>query len=270
MEEKGAEIPSEIKSAINIALFRAQETYMVAMETQFSDYKNRIRQEMLTFMKQIRETVRDMHSVPSEQQQLRPLTELPTALVDTDNAESFVNGWHIEALKSPQVRDPMLSWSSPPPVAAPNNFNDVKASREPDAQQKAQREEHIPQHTEMHGRLTDSSPGPDASRYSEAWLDSLKETEKKNHQWPVVRIMHEFHVLGDSPAEYWFERHARIRKTAHWPHLRGVLKQRSQISFRRLVKIAGTPFSEKDSEIDPVVKALHRPRAGGGTVSFAC
>ncbi|KAL7724969.1 hypothetical protein ACLKA6_009758 [Drosophila palustris] len=55
-----AAVPSELKSAINIALFQAQQTYVAAMDTQFAEYKAMFRQEMLTFMAQIRETAQQI------------------------------------------------------------------------------------------------------------------------------------------------------------------------------------------------------------------
>ncbi|KAL7724637.1 hypothetical protein ACLKA6_013871 [Drosophila palustris] len=55
-----AAVSSELKSAINIALFQAQQTYMAAMDTQFAEYKAMFRHEMLTFMAQIRETAQQI------------------------------------------------------------------------------------------------------------------------------------------------------------------------------------------------------------------
>ncbi|KAL7723817.1 hypothetical protein ACLKA6_016279 [Drosophila palustris] len=72
MEGKRPEIPSELQSAINIALFQAQQTYMAAAATELTDFKNEFRREMLEFMAQIRETVRGIYAVdpePTEQQQ---------------------------------------------------------------------------------------------------------------------------------------------------------------------------------------------------------
>ncbi|KAM8701760.1 hypothetical protein ACLKA7_005476 [Drosophila subpalustris] len=68
---QAAGIPSEIKSAINVALFQAQETYRTAMSTQFSELQAEIRREMLGFMMEIQETVRSTRQVdPAPAKQL--------------------------------------------------------------------------------------------------------------------------------------------------------------------------------------------------------
>ncbi|KAM8714959.1 hypothetical protein ACLKA7_002069 [Drosophila subpalustris] len=227
-----AAVPSELKSAINIALFQAQQTYMAAMDTQFSEYKAMFRQEMLAFMAQIRETVRNIYSgdpVPSEQQQLRALIELPTALMAKET-ECLLDKWHNEALKSQQEQEPMLTVTYPPPETAQRNFSDVGA---------------ISQHIDEQTRPTEGSPGSSITGYVELRSDPENYLEQNTFQ-----------------AEYGFG------KGTSWLILRSFRQQGSRTGLKeKRVNEADDPQPGIDPGTDPVVEALYRPRAGGGAKS---
>ncbi|KAL7723956.1 hypothetical protein ACLKA6_019948 [Drosophila palustris] len=129
---EGERIPSELRAAINIALFQAQQTYMTAMDTQLAEYKTMIRQEMLAFMAQIRETVQNINSgnpEPSEQQRLSALLELSTALVAGNSVDSLVDKCHNEVLKKQQLWESMLAWTFPPLEAAQEDVSKSTTGR---------------------------------------------------------------------------------------------------------------------------------------------
>ncbi|KAL7726988.1 hypothetical protein ACLKA6_010031 [Drosophila palustris] len=225
-----AAVPSELKSAINIALFQAQQTYMAAMDTQFAEYKAMFRQEMLTFMAQIRETVQCMYSVdsvPSEQQQLRAFIELPTALMAKET-ECLVDKWHNEALKAQQIPEPVLALESPPPEAAQEYVSGIEVIRELGAQA-----HQTAIHVDELRNSTDGSLRAGVSGDSGFQTGSLEILEQKAHPWPRL--------------------HARMSKVVSWPNWRG-----------RLLREGDTSQPGKDPGTDPVVVALYRPRAGGG------
>ena len=238
---EGEQMPSEIKSAINIALFQAQQTYMAAMDTELAEYKAMFRQEMLTFMAQIRETVQIMYSVdpvPSEKQQFRALLELPTDLMAKET-ESLVNGWHNEALKSQQVREPMLTLASPPPEAA----------QETQAHQNSQQ-------VDEQRRPMDGTPGFGTATKAESRPDPDKDPEHKPDQLHGAKVVRNFQLLIMSRTKHWSWLQGRIRKMQwhtrfYWQRVRG----------------ADTVQAGKHPETDPVVEALYRPRTGGGKES---
>ncbi|KAL7744510.1 hypothetical protein ACLKA6_017034 [Drosophila palustris] len=243
MDEKTPEIPSELKSAINIALFQAQQTYVTAMETQFSEYKNMIRQEMLAFMKQIRDAIQNMNSedpVPAEQP-LHSLMEHSTALVSEETAESLVYEWHSEALKAQQVLEPLSLLPSPPSEAARSVLADKEDSRKLESLQKVQTDKQIPQHSDE--QITADSPGSSASGCSELWPEPLQNPKT------------------------WFGKHARSKKVTNWPILRFCQQWYHTGIQQRFANEADDPQPDGDPGPDPVVKALYRPRAGGGSES---
>ncbi|KAM8717103.1 hypothetical protein ACLKA7_003901 [Drosophila subpalustris] len=230
------QFPSEIKSAINIALFQAQQTYMAAMDTQFAEYKAMFRQEMLTFMGQIRETVQCMYSadpVPAEQQQIRALIELPTALLAKET-ECLVDRWHNEALNKQQAWEPVLSLTSPPLEAAQEDVSEEGDIGELEATQKALADQG-PQQANEQSQLKNGTLGASASEYVDLRPDPIQIPEQNKHQWLVLRYL---------------------------------LQQRSRTgSKEKRVNEAVTAQPGIDPGTDPVVEALYRPRAGGGAES---
>ncbi|KAL7725544.1 hypothetical protein ACLKA6_013899 [Drosophila palustris] len=233
-----AAVPSELKSAINIALFQAQQTYMAAMDTQFAEYKAMFRQEMLTFMAQIRETVQCMYSadpVPAEQQQIRALIELPTALLAKET-ECLVDRWHNEALNKQQAWEPVLSLTSPPLEAVQKDISNDGVIRELEATQKTLAGQSSQQADEQR-QLTNGTLGSSASRYVDLRPDPFKIPEQNTHQWLILR--------------YFLQHRSRTG------------------SKEKRVHEADDPRPEIEPGADPVVEALYRPRAGGGA-EFGC
>ncbi|KAL7726362.1 hypothetical protein ACLKA6_001579 [Drosophila palustris] len=206
---RDAAVPSELKSAINIALFQAQQTYMAAMDTQFAEYKAMFRQEMLTFMAQIRETVQDMYSVdpvPAEQQQLRALIELPTALMAKET-ECLVDKWHNEALKAQQIPEPVLAVASPPPEAAQDEISGIEVVRELMAQAPKSA-----QHSDEQKKSTDGSLRPGVSGDSDLQFCPLGIPEQKAHQYPCVQVRRYSHEQIHGEPKVLFRLHARMSK----------------------------------------------------------
>ncbi|KAL7723221.1 hypothetical protein ACLKA6_019952 [Drosophila palustris] len=120
MEEKRPEIPSELQSAINIALFQAQQTYMAAAATELTDFKNEFRREMLEFMAQIRETPQ----MPTESSVVGVTQVAPDLACNVDQCETP---------KSRKIQEPALLVASLTSEASQDYFNDVEASRDPEA-----------------------------------------------------------------------------------------------------------------------------------------
>ncbi|KAL7723649.1 hypothetical protein ACLKA6_002726 [Drosophila palustris] len=229
---EGERIPSELRSAINIALFQAQQTYMTAMDTQLAEYKTTIRQEMLAFMAQIRETVQNIYSgdpEPSEQQRLSTLLELSTALVAGDSVDSLVDKCHNEALKKQQPWESMLAWTSPPLEAAQEDVSDEDVVRELKEPQMAIASQ-SPRHVDEQKQSANGFRGAGASGCLDVQSVAFKDLQQNGHQWPWGTIMRDSCMLMDGEP-----------------------------------KKAVAPQPVEESGVDPVVEALYRPRAGGGS-----
>ncbi|KAL7724060.1 hypothetical protein ACLKA6_014496 [Drosophila palustris] len=223
---------------------------MAAAATELTDFKNEFRREMLEFMAQIRETVRGIYAVdpePAEQQQRQaPAVSTTDSSPSTPQepqmpTESSVAGVtqvapdltgnvdQSETPKPQKIQDSALLVASPTSEAAQDYFNDVEASRIPEAKQSASANDRNSEHVEEH----DQSPGPRTSEYSASISNLSKDMERKAHQWLWVPVL-----SGEE---------LRTPKTK--------FGQVQGADDPRPVGYAGT---------DPVVEALYRPRAGGG------
>ncbi|KAL7724358.1 hypothetical protein ACLKA6_003003 [Drosophila palustris] len=280
MEEKRSEIPSELQSAINIALFQAQQTYMAAAATELTDFKNEFRREMLEFMAQIRETVRGIYaadSEPAEQQQRqapttysspstpqqpqRP-TESSVAGVTQVAPDLTSNVDQRETPKPRKIQEPALLVASPTSEAPQEYFNDVEASRDPEAKQSASANDSNPERVEQH----DQSPGPRTSEHSASCSNPSKDSERKAHQGLWVPGLRNSHVQIDGENMNWLDLHLRSRKLVNWLnqcHCRRPEVRTPKTKFGQ-VQGADDPRLFGYSGTGPVVEALYRPRAGGG------
>ncbi|KAL7723529.1 hypothetical protein ACLKA6_013737 [Drosophila palustris] len=284
---EGDRIPSELRSAINIALFQAQQTYMTAMDTQLAEYKNMIRQEMLAFMSQIRETVQSMcpvNPVTAEQQrrqttssffaeatspkpqQLCAPTESSTAPLTKVSPDFLGNGLFNETRMPQQVPEPAIPLASPISEAR-RCLNNRENSSVPEALQRPPAEDRSPESVEKHKQLKDGPPRQCASGYSESVLDPNPDLEHRAYQSPWVRVLSNAHALIDGGPKVGVGLHARIKRMVnrqswqYWP------QQQSHTRFQRLVKEADAPQADQVPGKDPVIEALYRPRAGGGAAS---
>ncbi|KAL7745047.1 hypothetical protein ACLKA6_008114 [Drosophila palustris] len=255
MEGKRPEIPSELQSAINIALFQAQQTYMAAAATELTDFKNEFRREMLEFMTQIRETVRGIYAVdpePAEQQQhqaparsttnsspstpLQPQMPTESSVVGVTQVarDLTCNVDQSETPKPRKIQEPALLVASRTSEASQDYFNDVEASRDPEAQQSTSANDLNPERVEEHHQ----SPGPRTSEHSALGSNPSKDPERKAHQWLWVPVLS-----------------AELAYPAPLPVARGLDSEDQGSDDPRRVEYSGT---------DPAVEALYRPRAGGG------
>ncbi|KAL7723531.1 hypothetical protein ACLKA6_013739 [Drosophila palustris] len=283
MEGKRPEIPSELQSAINIALFQAQQTYMAAAATELTDFKNEFRREMLEFMAQIRETVRGIYAVdpePTEQQQRQtpavstmdsaPSTpqqpQMPTessvAGVTQVAPDLTSNVDQSETPKPRKIQEPALPIASPTLEAPQDYINDVEASRDPEAKQSASANDPNPELVEEH----DQSPRPRTSEHSASCSNPSKDPERKAHQWLWVPVLRDSHVQVDGGNKDWLNLHLRIKKLVNRRNQRHCRRQEVRTPKTKFGQVQGAddPRLVEYSGTDPVVEALHRPRAGGG------
>ncbi|KAL7726286.1 hypothetical protein ACLKA6_008465 [Drosophila palustris] len=272
-------LSSELRSAINVALLQAHETYRSSQSSEFSNFKDEMRRKMLAFMKQIRETVRAMYAVdyapaeqqqhptlaasktdstPSTPQQLRAPGDPSAAPVIEADSISLDSGMESETPEPQQVQEPAIPLPSTIPQTVQNFLTDTEVSRESDAQM----DEQISQHTEEHERSINCSSGQGAYGFSDS------QSKQKAHQWPEVTIMRESQVAMDNRTEQWLTKQVESRKLAIWPNLRFCLQQLCHAGFqRRRVKKAEAEQAGENPGMDPVVEAPYRPRGVAGVES---
>ncbi|KAM8706273.1 hypothetical protein ACLKA7_010534 [Drosophila subpalustris] len=283
MEGKRPEIPSELQSAINIALFQAQQTYMAAAATELTDFKNEFRREMLEFMAQIRETVRGIYAVhpepaeqqlhqaparsttnssPSTPQQPQMPTESSVAGMTQVAPDLTGNVDQSETPKPPKIQKPALLVASPTSEASQDYFNDVEASRDPEAKQRASAKYPNPERVEENHQ----SPGPHTSEYSASISNPSKDPERIAHQWLWVPVLCDSHVQVDGGNKDWLNLHLMIRKRVNWRIQRHCRWPEVWTPKTKFGQIQGSddPRRVEYSGTDPAVEALYRPRAGGG------
>ncbi|KAL7723759.1 hypothetical protein ACLKA6_002576 [Drosophila palustris] len=274
MEEKRSEIPSELQSAINIALFQAQQTYMAAAATELTDFKNEFRREMLEFMAQIRETVRGIYAVdpePAEQQQRQaPARSTTDSSPSTPQQPQMPTESSVAGMTqvTPDLTGNVDQNETPKPIASPtleapqDYVNDVEASRDPEAQQSASANDSNPERVEQH----DQSPRPCTSEHSASCSNPSKDPERKAHQWLWVPGLRNSHVQIDGENMNWLDLHLRSRKLVNWLNQRHYRRQEVRTPKTKFGQVQGAddPRLVEYSGTDPVVEALYRPRAGGG------
>ncbi|KAL7723166.1 hypothetical protein ACLKA6_008433 [Drosophila palustris] len=241
MEEKRSEIPSELQSAIHIALFQAQQTYMAAAATELTDFKNEFRREMLEFMAQIRETLAGPKSpiAPDADRILGSWRDPSRSRSDRQCVDQS------ETPKPRKIQEPALLVASPTSEAAQDYFNDVEASRIPEAKQSASANDPNSQRVEEH----DQSPGPRTFEYSASISNLSKDTERKAHQWLWVPVLCDSHV-----------------QLVNWRNQRHCRRQELRTPKTKFGQVQGAddPRPVGYASTVSVVEALYRPRAGGG------
>ncbi|KAL7724950.1 hypothetical protein ACLKA6_002314 [Drosophila palustris] len=270
-----AEIPSEIRSSINVALFQAQETYRTAMSTQLSEFHSEIRREMLAFMLEIQNTVKS--SRLGEQAPPNPVQEPAVSVPPAHGAApNYANNWiDSRALETQQrqqagYRDEQQNQRGPP---EPNTSGRTQSWKDP-------------------GQVRRWNLTFDGSEKSMPVKEFIFRVEhmQRVYQLPWAEVIRDFHLLVAGRARDWFWMHARTGQMMDWPNLRYSLQKQDECHdaekwvANRWSRPVGSqpplrPFKERhqvqevyasepegmpDEEPAEAVEALYRPRPGGG------
>ncbi|KAL7731407.1 hypothetical protein ACLKA6_001429 [Drosophila palustris] len=208
-----AEIPSEIRSAINVALFQAQETYRTAMSTQLSEFQAEIRREMLAFMLEIQNTVKS--SRLGEQAPPNPVQEPAVSVPPAHGAApNYANNWiDSRALETQQrqqagYRDEQQNQRGPP---EPNTSGRTQSWKDP-------------------GQVRRWNLTFDGSEKSMPVKEFIFRVEhmQRVYQLPWAEVIRDFHLLVAGRARDWFWMHARTGQMMDWPNLRYSLQKQFQ------------------------------------------
>ncbi|KAM8718693.1 hypothetical protein ACLKA7_001412 [Drosophila subpalustris] len=248
-------LSSELKSAINVAILQAHETYRSSQSSEFSNFKDEMRKQMLDFMMDIQQLVRPSQPPPPEppkpspplETKANPLTR-PT-IPATFNVPPPTAFFGAGAVPTFSVPPPALFGDTTGAASNPPTHWDGDRGREAD--QRGYTERYNGQQSGMQAPGADPQGAwPSGGRQPRA--DPIKiqrwgilfdggpksmpvkefifrvEHMQKVYNVPWSDVIRDFHALVDGRARDWFWTHVRTATILDWPNLRYCLEQHFQ------------------------------------------